>query len=152
METRPEHSRTDLQWSSHHREAPTTPAFHNFIDFKKAFDRVWHAGLRQVFRSFSIEEGLVQAIQALYDNSISAVLLNSQLGNCFKATIDVCQGCLLSPILINFFPEKIMQETFHDHHTFISIGGKPINNLRFADDIDLIDGSNGELKTSPTDS
>ena len=45
-----------------------------------------------------------------------------------------------------------MQETFHDHHTFISIGGKPINNLRFADDIDLIDGSNGELKTSPTDS
>ena len=37
--------------------------FHNFIDFKKAFDRVWHAGLWQVLRSFNIEEGLVQTIR-----------------------------------------------------------------------------------------
>ena len=41
--------------------------FHNFIDFEKAFDRVWHAGLWQVLRSFNIEEGLVQTIQALYE-------------------------------------------------------------------------------------
>ena len=26
--------------------------FHNFIDFKKAFDRVWYAGLCQVLRVF----------------------------------------------------------------------------------------------------
>ena len=48
---------------------------HNFIDSKKAFDRVRHAGLWQVFRSFNIVEGLVRAIQALYENSSSAVLL-----------------------------------------------------------------------------
>ena len=29
---------------------------HNFIDFKKIFDRVWHAGLWQVLRSFNIDE------------------------------------------------------------------------------------------------
>ena len=40
--------------------------YHNFIDFKKVFDRVWHAGLLQVLRSFSIDEGLVQAIQRHY--------------------------------------------------------------------------------------
>ena len=39
-----------------------------------------------------------------------------------------------------------MQETFHDHHTSISIGGRPICNLRVTDDIDLMGGSNGELK------
>ena len=39
-----------------------------------------------------------------------------------------------------------MQETLRDHHTSISIGGGPICNLRFADDIDLTGGSNGELK------
>ena len=55
--------------------------FHNFVDFKKAFDIVWHAGLWQVLRIFNIEEGLVQAIQALYENSISAVLLNNQLSS-----------------------------------------------------------------------
>ena len=36
--------------------------FHNFIDFKKAFDRVWRAGIWQVLRSFNIDERLVQAI------------------------------------------------------------------------------------------
>ena len=39
--------------------------FHNFIDFEKAFDRLWHAGLWEVLRSFNIEEGLVQTAQAL---------------------------------------------------------------------------------------
>ena len=39
-----------------------------------------------------------------------------------------------------------MQETLHDHHTAISIDGRPICNLRFADDIDLMGGSNGELQ------
>ena len=39
-----------------------------------------------------------------------------------------------------------MQEKLHDHHTSISIGGRPICNLRYADGIDLMGGSNGELQ------
>ena len=54
---------------------------------------VWHAGLWQVLRSFNTEEGLVQAIQALYENTSSAVLLNSQLGEFFKTIVGVRQGC-----------------------------------------------------------
>ena len=62
-----------------------------------------------------MDEGLVQAIQALYENSSSAVLLNSQLGEFLMTTVGVRQGCLLSSILLNLFPEKnIMQETLHD--------------------------------------
>ena len=30
--------------------------FYSFINFRKAFDRVWHAGLWQVLRSFNINE------------------------------------------------------------------------------------------------
>ena len=41
---------------------------------------------------------------------------------------------------------EIIQETFHDHHTSISIGGTPISNIRFADDMDLMGGSNSELQ------
>ena len=115
------------------------------VDFKKASDRVWHAGLWQVLRSFNIEEGVVQAIQALYENFSNAVVLNSHLGDFFKATVCVRPGCLLSPILFNLFLEKIMQETFHDHQTSISIAGRPIHKLRFADNIDLIGGSYSEL-------
>ena len=39
-----------------------------------------------------------------------------------------------------------MQETLKDHHTSISTDGRLICNLRFADDIDLRGGSNGELQ------
>ena len=63
-----------------------------------------------------------------------------------KTTVGVRQGCLLSPILFNLFLRKIIQETLHDHYTSLSIGGRPICNLRFADDIDLVDGSNSELQ------
>ena len=39
-----------------------------------------------------------------------------------------------------------MQETLSDHNTSISIGGRPLCNLRFADDIDLLAGSSKELQ------
>ena len=44
------------------------------------------------------------------------------------------------------FLEKIVQEILHDHHISISIGGRPICNLRRADDTDLMGHSNGELQ------
>ena len=34
-----------------------------------------------------------------------------------------------------------MWETLYDHHTSISTGGRPISNLRFSDDINLLSGS-----------
>ena len=98
--------------------------FHSFIDCK-VFDRVWHAGLWQVLGSLNINKELVQAIQAVCESSSSAVLLNSQLEEFFKTTVGVRQGCSLSPILFKLFLEKIMQEAFYDHHTSISIGGRP---------------------------
>ena len=44
------------------------------------------------------------------------------------------------------FLEVIKQEALHDQHTSISIGGRSICNLRFADDIDLMGGSNVKLQ------
>ncbi|KAI8486085.1 hypothetical protein Bbelb_361850 [Branchiostoma belcheri] len=120
---------------------------HNFIDFKKAFDRVWHEGLWWVLREFNIDESLVQTIEALYKNATSAVLLGNQVGGFFRTTVGVRQGCLLSPVLFNMYLEKIMQEALYDHHTSISIGGRRICNLRFADDINLLGGSNAELQS-----
>ena len=72
-------------------------------------------------------------------------LLINQLGELFQTTVGIRHGCLLSPVLFNLFLEIIMQETLQDHHTSISIGGSPLCNLQFADDIDLVEGSNNEL-------
>ena len=43
-----------------------------------------------------------------------------------------------------------MQETLHDHGTSISIGGRPICSLQFADSIDLMGGRMVNFSTSPS--
>ena len=40
-----------------------------------------------------------------------------------------------------------MQKTLHQTNITIYVGGYEINNLRFADDIDLIAGTNADLQT-----
>lgn len=39
-----------------------------------------------------------------------------------------------------------MRKALEGHQTSIPIGGRPVCNLRFADDIDLMGGSNQELQ------
>ena len=80
--------------------------YHVFIDFKKAYDRVWHAALWATMRKYNID--IVQAIEHLYDKATSAVLMNGTMGEWFHNTIGVRQGCLLSPTLFNIFLERIM--------------------------------------------
>ncbi|KAH3812504.1 hypothetical protein DPMN_140939 [Dreissena polymorpha] len=44
------------------------------------------------------------------------------------------------------FLEKIIQENLQDNNIFIYIGCRPISNLRFAEDIDLMGGTSSKLK------
>ena len=90
-------------------------------------------------------------MQALFGNSSSAVVLYSQLWEFLKTTVRVLQGYLLSPILLNLHLERIMQETLHEYHTSISIGGRLIWNLRFADESISWVAASVNFKISPTD-
>ena len=101
-------------------------------------------------RNYNFDKDLIQVIQALYANSNSAVLRNNQLGELFRTTVGVCQGCQLLPVLFNIFLENIMQETFQDFNTTIYNCGRPIYNLCFADDINLMGGSENELQDLTT--
>ena len=40
--------------------------YHVFIDFKKAFDRVWHAALRATMKTYNISTNLIRVIKNLY--------------------------------------------------------------------------------------
>ena len=84
--------------------------YHVFIDFKKAFDRVWHAALWATMRKYNISANLVRTIEQLYDKATSAVQMNGSIGEWFRTTVGVRQGCLLSPTLFNIFPERIMSD------------------------------------------
>ena len=77
--------------------------YHVFIDFKKAFDRVWHAALWATMREYNIIANLVRTIEQLYDKATSAVQMNGSIGEWFRTTVGERQGCLLSPTLFNIF-------------------------------------------------
>ena len=109
--------------------ADQKPLFHNFIDFKKAFDRVLQEGMYAIMRMFNISRGIENAIEALYESSRSAVLLGDKISDWFYTRVGVRQGCLLSPTIFNIFLEYIMSEALDGFEGSVSIGGRAITNL-----------------------
>ena len=97
-------------------------------------------------RANNITPNIIAVIKSLYDKATSAVLQNNDIGDWFKRSIGVRQGCLLSPTLFNNCLEKIITDAFDDHVGTVSIGGRPVTNLRFADDIDGLAASEDELR------
>src|SRR3989442_9083400 len=81
-----------------------------FIDFKKAFDRVWHVGMLRVMRHYNIPAKLCSLIKSLYHQAISAVRVGKDISDWFSQTVCVRQGCTLSPDLFNLFLEHILSE------------------------------------------
>ena len=60
----------------------------------------------------------------------------------------ICQGCILSPCLFNFYAEYIMRNTgLEETQAGIKIAGININNRRYADDTILMAESEEELKS-----
>ena len=82
---------------------------------------------------------MIEIIESLYTNSKSAVLINNATGNFFNTTVGVYSTI-----------QHILRTNHDKHSTWYQ--GQPyqgsgnISNLRFADDIDLISGSNKELQ------
>ena len=86
-------------------------------------------------RKYNISANLVRTIEQLYDKATSAVQMNGSIGEWFRTTVEVRQG---SPTLFNIFLERIMSDALEEHDGKVSIGGRNITNLRFADDIDAL--------------
>ena len=61
---------------------------------------------------------------------------------------EVYQGCILSPCLFNFYAEYIMRKRWvEEAEAGIKIAGRNINNLRYADDTNLMAENEEELKS-----
>ena len=86
-------------------------------------------------KKYNISTNLIQVIKNLYDKATSAVLFNNSMGDWFRTTVGVRQGCLISPTLFNTFLERILTDALEEHEGAVSIGGRTITNLRSADDI-----------------
>ena len=65
----------------------------------------------------------------------------------FQIGKGVCQGCMLSPCLFNFYAEYIMRHAgLEEAQAGIKIAWRNINKLRYADDTTLMAENKQELK------
>ena len=123
---------------------------HNcFIDFKKAFDSIDHKVIWAVLESFGIEQKLIHLLKEIYLSAKAAVRIGNDTGNWFKQEVGSRQGDPLSPTIFTIYLERILQN-MQEEMPGVSIHGTRVNNLRFADDIDLIEADREQLQTSLT--
>ena len=87
-------------------------------------------------KKYNISTNLIQVIQNIHNKATSAVFFDGIIGDWFRTTVGVRQGCLLSPTLFNMFLGRTMTDALDDHDGTVSTGGRTITNLCFADDID----------------
>ena len=73
-------------------------------------------------RLYNINANLIKVIERQYNKASSAVYLNGNIGELFRTTVGVKQGCLLSPTLFNVFLKRIMTDALEQHEETVSIG------------------------------
>ena len=76
----------------------------------------------------------------------SAVQTNGSIGEWFRTTVEVRQGCLLSPTLFYIFLERIMFDALDERHGKVSLGSRNITNLQFDENKDALSEEKQELK------
>ena len=117
-----------------------------FIDYAKAFDCVDHNKLWEILNEMGIPDHLTSILKTLYVGQEATVRYGHGTTDWFQIGKGVYQGCILSPCLFNLQSEYIMQNTgLYGAQAGIKIGGKNINNLRYADDTTLM--AESELKS-----
>ena len=95
-----------------------------------------------------IPDYLTCLLRNLYAGQEAAVRTGHGTTDWFQIGKGVCQGCILSPCLFNFYAEYIMRNAgLEETQAEIRIAGRNINNLRYADDNTLMAESEEELKS-----
>ena len=119
-----------------------------FIDCAKAFDCVDHNKLWKILREMGIPGHLTCLRRNLYVGQEAIVRTGYGKTDWFQIGKGVCQGCIVSLCLFNFYAEYIMQNARLDEaQAGIKIARRNINNLRYAEDTTLMEEREEELKS-----
>ena len=107
-----------------------------FIDYAKGFDCMDHNKLLEILKEMGIADHLTCLLRNLYAGQQATVRTGHGTTDWFQIGKGVCQGCILSPCLFNFYAAYIMRNAgLEEAQAGIKIARRNINNLGYADDI-----------------
>ena len=109
---------------------------------------VWVTINWKILQEMGIPDHLTCLLRNLYAGQEATVRTGHGTTDWFQIERRVRQGCILSPCLFNFYSAYIMWNARLDEaQAGIKIGGRTINNLRYADGTTLMAESEEELKS-----
>ena len=95
--------------------------------------------LWKILKGMGIPDRLTCLLRNLYAGQEAIVRTEHGKTDWFQIGKGVCQGCILSPCLFNFYAEYIRRNAGLDEaQAGIKIARRNINNLRYADDTSLM--------------
>ena len=111
-----------------------------FIDYTKAFGCVDHNKLWKILKEMEIPDHLTCLLRNLCAGQETTVRTGHGTTDWLQIGKGVCQGCILSPCLFNFYAglSTIRNTGLEEAQAGIKIAGRNINDLRYADDTTLM--------------
>ena len=107
-----------------------------------------HNKLWKILKEMGIPDHLTCLLRNLYADQEATVRTGHGTTDRIQIRKGVHQGCILSPCLFNLYAEYIMRNAgLEEAQAGIKITGRNINNLRYADDTNLMAECEEELKS-----
>ena len=98
-----------------------------------------HNKLWTILKEMRIPDHLTCLLRNLYAGQEATVRTGHGTTDWFQTGKGVCQGCILSPCLFNFYAEYLKRNAvLEEAQAGIKIAGRNLNNLRYADDTTLM--------------
>jgi hypothetical protein len=104
-------------------------------------DTLWNT-----LRNMGVPEHLTALIRSLYANQEAAVRTEYGDTEWFEVGKGVRQGSILSLYLFKMYSEYIVRKVGFEDNIGIKIGGRTINNLRYADDTTVLAEEKEEIE------
>ena len=109
---------------------------------------VWITINWKILKEMGIPDHLICLLTNLYAGQEATARTGHGTTDWFQIGKGVCQGCILSPCLFNFYAEYIMGNAgLEEAQAVIKVARRNISNLRYADDTTLLAESEEELKS-----
>ena len=120
-----------------------------FIDFQKAYDRVWRDGLWECLEERGLDRKTISIIQSLYNGHRRRIQTAWGLTDWVDCNRGLKQGCVLSPLLFALFIAEL-EERLVEGGEGPTCGDTVIPGLFFADDLGVLavgeEGVNKQLQ------